>query len=400
METNQRLLEAIQCQEPVAGFTHGFYRYPARFSPLFAREAIKAFSKPGDVVLDPFMGGGTTVVEAQALGRRGVGADINSLALFVTKAKTTILSKSELRQLREWAHSIVGALNLRNSSIRATEWLQLGYQRNICGRSTWPIRKTVELALAKVSVLASEGQRTLARCALLRTAQWALDCRTDIPPAIVVRQQFISFLEEMVAGATEYAAATRASHKRQRGSDLEPLCLHRSVIGIETENSIRKLPAPALILTSPPYPGVHVLYHRWQIRGRRETPAPFWIAGTLDGSGAAYYTFGDRSVQNLKSFFNQMGTAFRSLAKIANFRTTTVQMVAFSDPSWQLPQYLAVMKVAGFEEFTMPGLANWSDGRIWRSVPNRKWYATQRGAIDASNEVVLFHRKSRRVTGL
>jgi hypothetical protein len=42
-----------------------------------------------------------------------------------------------------------------------------------------------------------------------------------------------------------------------------------------------------LIVTSPPYPGVHVLYHRWHVDGRRETPAPYWIAGCNDGQRCA-----------------------------------------------------------------------------------------------------------------
>ena len=60
-ETSERfaaLLEAFHCASPVAGRTHSFYRYPARFSPEFARKAIEAFTQPGDTVLDPFMGGG------------------------------------------------------------------------------------------------------------------------------------------------------------------------------------------------------------------------------------------------------------------------------------------------------------------------------------------------------
>ena len=64
------LNEAVHSNSPVAGFTHNFYNYPARFSPEFARTVIDVFTKHGDLVLDPFMGGATTVVEARLLGRR------------------------------------------------------------------------------------------------------------------------------------------------------------------------------------------------------------------------------------------------------------------------------------------------------------------------------------------
>jgi hypothetical protein len=46
----QPLIDAINFNGVVSGLTHDFYRYPARFSPLFARAAIEAFSKPGDTL--------------------------------------------------------------------------------------------------------------------------------------------------------------------------------------------------------------------------------------------------------------------------------------------------------------------------------------------------------------
>lgn len=85
------LRRAALDKQPVSGLTHRFYRYPARFSPIFARACIEAFSEPGDLVLDPYMGGGTTVVEAMVLGRQAVGSDINSLSVFVAQAKSSRL---------------------------------------------------------------------------------------------------------------------------------------------------------------------------------------------------------------------------------------------------------------------------------------------------------------------
>ena len=54
-----------------------FYRYPARFSSTLANAVIAAFTEPGDTVLDPFVGGGTTAVESVRIGRGVVGSDIN-----------------------------------------------------------------------------------------------------------------------------------------------------------------------------------------------------------------------------------------------------------------------------------------------------------------------------------
>ena len=394
MEAQLNLLEAIHCKEPVAGLTHDFYRYPARFSPQFARAAIECFTSPGDTVLDPFMGSGTSLVEARALGRHGVGTDISSLAAFIAKAKTTPLTIADAVVIREWAYSIGDRLNLRSPTIPEAGTSSHYYQRNINGKSTWPIRKTIYLVLAEMNRLPKRRQRNFARCVLLRAAQWSLDCREDIPTAHEMRTKFYEFLEQMLHGARELVTAARAIEKKFQVGKLSSLCLHRSAIGVNAEPRLKLSKPPALILTSPPYPGVHVLYHRWQVLGRRETPAPFWIANSKDGCGASFYTMGDRKQQRLRSYFRQIEEAFYSVSKICGRETVVVQMLAFAEPSWQLPEYLKVMSHAGFSEMTIEGLANSVDGRIWRKVPNRKWYADQKGLTGGSNEVVLFHKIS------
>jgi hypothetical protein len=151
---------------------------------------------------------------------------------------------------------------------------------------------------------------------------------------------------------------------------------------------------PKLVLTSPPYPGVHVLYHRWQVDGRKEAPLPFLIANKLDGAGSSYYTMGDRKYPELKTYFDRIRANMSSVAALANQRTVIVQMVAFSDASWQLPRYLETMEEAGLSEIKLSSLRGERDGRIWRTVPSRRWYSDQRGQTPASQEVVLLHRKA------
>src|SRR5437773_3959534 len=54
--------------------------YRACFKPQLPRFFIERFTAPGDLVYDPFMGRGTTVIEAALAGRTPVGCDINPLS--------------------------------------------------------------------------------------------------------------------------------------------------------------------------------------------------------------------------------------------------------------------------------------------------------------------------------
>jgi len=59
-------------------------RYRGNWSPYIPRNVILNYSKPGDVVLDYFAGGGTTAVEAKLLGRRCIARDINPACIGLT----------------------------------------------------------------------------------------------------------------------------------------------------------------------------------------------------------------------------------------------------------------------------------------------------------------------------
>jgi DNA modification methylase len=50
----------------------------ATFPPKLIEPCILAGSAPGDAILDPFMGAGTTALVAKRLGRRAIGAELNS----------------------------------------------------------------------------------------------------------------------------------------------------------------------------------------------------------------------------------------------------------------------------------------------------------------------------------
>lgn len=61
--------------------------YPGNWSPHIPRNLILRYTKPGDLVLDCFVGSGTTLIEAHRLGRVSIGVDINPGAISLSQAR-------------------------------------------------------------------------------------------------------------------------------------------------------------------------------------------------------------------------------------------------------------------------------------------------------------------------
>ena len=78
--------------------THGYHTYPAMMIPQIARRLIKAYGKNAKVLLDPFMGSGTALLEGvlHPNFKKVYGIDINPLALLISKVKTTAIEPQTL----------------------------------------------------------------------------------------------------------------------------------------------------------------------------------------------------------------------------------------------------------------------------------------------------------------
>ena len=373
-----RLRDAALDQSRVEGYTHLFYTYPARFSPRLACTAILQFSKPGDVVLDPFVGGGTTVVEALANGRYGVGCDLSSLATFVASAKTTFLTDSQAAEIRAWSQDVVPGFTY-NAELRSDQLPCPIRTRNLEGRSTRHLRKVIALALSTIPAKTHPSVEQFLRCAILRTSQWAFEGCPSLPAAEHFRRR--------LAATTQKMLVQLSSLRDTVGNPaLKPTVIHDDAANLQQRAPFRHGRLADFVLTSPPYPGVHVLYHRWQVHGRRETPAPFWITASEDGHGASFYTFGGRHRSD-PTYFSRLLATLRSVRAITRTGAFVVQVVGFQNPKRQLDQYLATMVRAGFAE-----TPNVLGERICRPVPSRRWHATLRGPTPSSQELVLVHQ--------
>lgn len=375
------LADAAKDWKPVSGWTHNFYRYPARFSPRFAAAAVTHFSVPGELVADPYMGGGTAFVEAIVAGRLAVGNDLNALAAFIATVKTTRLMAGESEAIRLWALETVPRLNYRVPIDELTAFIHPTKTKNLSLARARFIKKVIAAALASIDELPSQNAKSFTRCVLLRASQWALDGRrrhTSLPD---FRKKLSGLASEMLVSVEAFATSAEEAGGQGIVLNMDAAHFDQAPFFQDPKNRV------ALVVTSPPYPGVHVLYHRWQVDGRRETPAPYWIAGCNDGQGASFYNFGDRRQGAADSYFRNSLLTLQAIRRVMKDGGHMVQMVAFNRPEEQLPRYLENMRSAGFSEVLVG-----SPDRIWRQVPNRKWHATLKGKTHSSSEVVLVHR--------
>ena len=82
-------------EDNTRAYTHPIHPYPAMMIPQVAGRLIDIYAKPKAVVLDPFCGSGSVLLEALIRGYDSYGIDINPLSLLISKVKTTPIVKKE-----------------------------------------------------------------------------------------------------------------------------------------------------------------------------------------------------------------------------------------------------------------------------------------------------------------
>lgn len=122
------------------------HKYFARRPQNVFAALLENYSQKGDVVFDPFCGGGVTMIEGAALGRHVIANDINPLAAFITKCETSVVSQKEyikvaneiLEEVRTFSEPLFLTRNRISGEKLPVRWYELAYEVTCpeCGKTT------------------------------------------------------------------------------------------------------------------------------------------------------------------------------------------------------------------------------------------------------------------------
>jgi site-specific DNA-methyltransferase (cytosine-N4-specific) len=97
---------------------HFFHHYTAKFIPQIPARIIRHYTTGNNIVVDPFMGSGTTLVEAKLLGCNSFGLDTNPMAIKIAKAKTLKIDDRKIKEINDF----IEWLELNKKSKGITSW--------------------------------------------------------------------------------------------------------------------------------------------------------------------------------------------------------------------------------------------------------------------------------------
>ena len=230
--------------------THGLHEYKGKFNPQVAKSLLNIFGvNPGDNVLDPFCGSGTTLVECAHIGVYGFGTDLNPLAVYITNAKLLALT-TPFAQLHLTLRRIGAAIRcLENRAIEMpdnrrtqylTEWFDLS------------ILHTIESVRACIEEEASP----LAPIFLVIASNLLRDYSKQDPHDLRIRRRktplpVTSFVDAFLYASEQVLARLRDTQSQLDNSNLLP---GMAVVCDATALASDEIPGPFdAAITSPPY---------------------------------------------------------------------------------------------------------------------------------------------------
>ena len=224
--------------------THGMHRFPAKYIPPVPGWVMDQFAETDDVVLDPFCGSGTTLVEGLLRCSKTIGIDCDPLACMISRAKTDKVNPARIQKLGcdirgVWRHPAKQLVPPMPDLTNFEHWFS---------KDAWGHLQSLLAAITALDASPEESNFLLSVFSSILRRVSNADDQTQktyvsgtlkkIPPR--VEGLFYKALEKALAGLEELA--------RLRSSSAEAITIQGDATDIQ-------LPAQSvdLIVTSPPY---------------------------------------------------------------------------------------------------------------------------------------------------
>ncbi|UES60233.1 RNA methyltransferase (plasmid) [Roseibium aggregatum] len=232
----------------VAEEIDAIHPYPAKFIPEIPKQLLAEFPRPSGIVVDPFSGSGTTLVQCQKAGVTSAGIDLNPIACLIARVKTSPLP-SGIRDAVEGVLHVAGQIAPDIPLIpRLDHWFETSVQRELAA------------LIAAIDAAAPEFEDVL-RLALSSIIVRVSNQESDTRYAAVAKPR----LKEGVRGVYRTAAERIIKALECRNYSLNEARVYNSNTLDFDWNEISE--PVAAVITSPPYPNAYEywLYHKYRM---------------------------------------------------------------------------------------------------------------------------------------
>ncbi len=283
---------------------HAIHPYPAKFIPQIPRQLIELYY-PGDesIVLDPFCGSGTTLVEAISLGLDAWGIDLHPLACLIARVKTMRLQPQFIQVAEEVVQR--ARARLATGKIRVPNIPNLNHWFKV------DVQKSLAALIAEINSLPSNPMKEALRVAfsriVVRVSNQESDTRYAAIEKTIGADEVFELFDRAALNIYEAVSSFRDDLFRSFG---RASVLNRDILTVSPEDLPKKV---GLVITSPPYPNAYEywLYHKYRMYWLGMNP----IAVKEREIGARPHYF-KTNHQDEKDFEKQMAACFALLSRV------------------------------------------------------------------------------------
>lgn len=350
------------------GSLHAIHPYPAKFIPEIPQALIAEFAPAaGSLILDPFCGSGTSLVEAQRAGYDAVGVDLNPIACRISRLKTGPTPRSlglVASHCRDMAVAISG--EIPHDIPNLSHWFQpqvsdavSALKTAIQSEAPADCRDALELALSSI---------------LVRVSNQDSDTRYAAVNKEITRKQVLDlFLES--AGRIEAALRARPA------VSSEVKIIESDILSVKPDVIGRRV---GLVVTSPPYPNAYEywLYHKYRM---------WWLGHDAlrvkeREIGARAHFFGGGAKAG--DFERQMAGVFRLFDKVCTDDATVCFVVGDSKIHGRIVDNAEALKAAA------SGSGFVAEGHVMRNMRASKKSFNLAHARIRQEHILVFKRRS------